>query len=240
MWLTQLADVARRTGYPVIETAGWKTRGHGGMAAMWGVVCHHTAGRADMHVVRDGRPGLDGPLSQFWLRRDGAIFVIAAGRCWHNAPSTSAQHTNSVSVGIEAENTGHEPWPAEQLDAYARLCAELCREFGLSAGRVKGHREVNRQKVDPAGINMDDFRATVARLLKGEDVTPEEINKAVWRRDTVPVPDDYSKRDTNPTWTAETMLRDTNLKVRALTAQVDQLAAQVAELVAAQKEAAAK
>jgi N-acetyl-anhydromuramyl-L-alanine amidase AmpD len=164
-WLTQLADIARRTGHPVIECPGWKQRGHGPQPSVEGIVCHHTAGRDDLHVVRDGRPGLTGPLSQFWLRRDGTIFVVAAGRCWHNAPSTSAHHGNSAALGIEAENNGHEPWPAMQMDAYVALCAALCRAFKLPASRVKAHREVNTGKVDPHGIDMGDFRAAVDQLL---------------------------------------------------------------------------
>ncbi|MFC6080899.1 peptidoglycan recognition protein family protein [Sphaerisporangium aureirubrum] len=171
-YLTQLAAVARRTGYPVTECPGWKTRGHGPQPAVQGVVCHHTAGWNDMHVVRDGRPGLEGPLSQIWLRRDGRIFIVAAGRCWHNAPSTSVYHQNSSSIGIEAENNGSAPWPEAQLDSYQRLCAELCKEFGLTAARVKGHKEVNRQKVDPHSISMDGFRAQVARLMTGAGPIP--------------------------------------------------------------------
>jgi hypothetical protein len=118
-------------------------------------------------VVRDGRPGLDGPLSQFGLGRSGHIYVIAAGRCWHNAPSTSPLHDNSSSIGIEAENNGTQPWPDVQKDAYIRLCAELCREFGLPASRVKAHREVNTAKPDPHSIDMNDFRAAVAALIAG-------------------------------------------------------------------------
>jgi hypothetical protein len=171
-YLTQLADVARRTGHPVTEVSGWKTRGHGPQPSVEGIVIHHTAGPArggdypSLAVVRDGRPGLDGPLSQFGLGRSGRIYVIAAGRAWHNAPSTSPHHMNSASLGIEAENSGSQPWPAVQLDAYRKLCAELCREFGLSASRVKAHREVNRQKPDPHSIDMSDFRADVGRLIR--------------------------------------------------------------------------
>lgn len=194
-YLTNLADVARRTGYPVTEVAGWKSRGHGPQPSVQGVVCHHTAGRNDMHVVRDGRPGLTGPLSQFWLRHDGHIFVIAAGRCWHNAPSTSNYHRNDTSLGIEAENNGSEPWPAKQVDAYQRLCAELCRAFKLPASRVKGHKEVNTQKPDPHSINMNTFRARVDLLLKGEDMSVTEsdakkIANAVFDRFTHVVPAD--------------------------------------------------
>lgn len=171
-YLTQLATVARRTGYPVVEVAGWKTRGHGPQPAVRGIVAHHTAGRADMHIVRDGRPGLDGPLSQIWLKHDGTIYVVAAGKCWHNAPSTSANHTNSNAIGIEAENNGTEPWPAVQLDAYKRLCAELCRAFGLTESRVKGHKEVQVGKPDPHHVDMVAFRADVAQLLADHEGPP--------------------------------------------------------------------
>jgi len=175
-WLTKLADVARRTGYPVTEVAGWKARGHGPQPAVEGVVCHHTAGPVaggdypSLGVVKTGRTGLAGPLSHFGLGRSGRIYVIAAGRCWHNAPSTSAQHDNSSSIGIEAENNGRQPWPSAQLDAYRKLCAEICREFGLPASRVKAHREVNRGKPDPHSVDMYDFRVQVAQLIEGDIV----------------------------------------------------------------------
>jgi len=171
-YLTQLADVDRRTGFPVTEVRGWKARGHGPQPEVDGVVCHHTAGWNDMHIVRDGRPGLDGPLSHIWLRHDGRIFIVAAGRCWHNAPSLSLGHTNSRSIGIEAENDGRAPWPAAQLDAYKKLCAELCREFGLPPSTVKGHKEVNASKPDPHSIKMNDFRKDVAALLRGQPPEP--------------------------------------------------------------------
>lgn len=189
-YLTQLADVARRTGYPVTEVKGWQSRGHGPQPQVQGIVCHHTAGPAaggdypSLAVVRSGRPGLDGPLSQFGLGRSGRIYVIAAGRCWHNAPSTSAMHTNSNSLGIEAENNGRQPWPEEQLDAYRRLCAELCREFGLPASRVRGHKEVNRQKPDPHSIDMDDFRAAVAALIK-DAPAPAAADALSWTEEIV-------------------------------------------------------
>jgi hypothetical protein len=126
MFLTDLADIARRTGVTVVEEPGWRTRGHGGMTDVQGVVCHHTAGWNDLHVIVDGRPGLDGPLSQFWLSRTGVIHVVAAGRCWQNAPSTSPFHENHNSIGIEAENDGSAPWPAcssPRTSGCARLSA---------------------------------------------------------------------------------------------------------------------
>jgi hypothetical protein len=233
-YLLNLADIARRTGFPVVEVPGWRERGHGPMSAVQGVVCHHTAGWNDLHVVRDGRPGLDGPLSQFWLRKDGAIFVVASGRCWHNAPSVSANHTNSVSLGIEAENDGRAPWPSVQLSAYRALCAALCRAYGLPASRVRGHKEVNTSKPDPHSIDMNDFRAAVARILSGEDddVSAQEL----WQHE-LPVP--FGSKE-NPDWQAGNILVNVakwQLEMRTtLTAHGAKLDAQsiaIRELVAA-------
>lgn len=228
-WLTKLAEVARRTGFPVIESPGWKTRGHGPQPAVKGIVCHHTAGRNDMHIVRDGRPGLDGPLSQFWLKHDGTIYVIAAGRCWHNAPSTSAYHTNSNSIGIEAENNGREPWPDIQLRAFKALCAELCKEYKLTASRVKGHKEVNRSKPDPHTISMAAFRVDVAELMAGDDLqmNKDQVFEAVWYNDRMPVP--WGTKE-NPNWMPKSVLVDMGELLRELHDKVDKLTEEIQKL----------
>ncbi|CAF1082927.1 unnamed protein product, partial [Adineta ricciae] len=44
--LTGLADILRGAGLNVVEVAGWRTRGHGVMSSVKGIVVHHTAGPA--------------------------------------------------------------------------------------------------------------------------------------------------------------------------------------------------
>lgn len=169
MWLTDLATVARSTGYPVVELSGWRTRGHGPMVDVRTVICHHTAGAStgnypSLNVVKNGRPGLDGPLAQYGLGRDGTIYVIAAGLCWHAGVSRDPSYTNSHAIGIEAENTGTgQAWPAVQMDAYAALCRALCAHYRLPVSRVLGHKETcapKGRKSDPS-FDMDAFRARV-------------------------------------------------------------------------------
>lgn len=177
MYLTNLADIARSAQLEVTEHAGWRTRGHGQMDTVRTITCHHTAGPdatrngddyPSLGVVRDGRPGLDGPLSQYGIGRTGRIHVIAAGLCWHAGASRADDMTNPHAIGLEAENSGSEPWPAAQLRAYRRLCAALVDAFKLTPARVLAHRETCQpigRKVDPAGIDMDVMRAGVAREL---------------------------------------------------------------------------
>ena len=41
-YATWLADVLRAEGCKVVEVDGWKTRGHGAMSGVRGVMIHHT------------------------------------------------------------------------------------------------------------------------------------------------------------------------------------------------------
>jgi len=78
-------------------------------------------------------------------------------------------YQNSHSIGIEAEATGTSSWPDEQIEAYAKLCKALCKEFKLSTSRVVGHKEAcspSGRKLDP-NFSMSDFRAKVGGAKGG-------------------------------------------------------------------------
>ena len=176
-YLTDLATVARRTGYKVVEVNGWKTRGHGPMVAVQSVIAHHTAtsrkaegSYPSLNIVTNGYAGLPGPLSHFGLGRDGTIYVIAAGRCYHAGVARALRFTNSYAIGIEAENDGvGEPWPKAQMDAYHKLCAELVKHYGLTVSDVQGHKEIAvpaGRKADP-NFDMDTFRSNVTKARSG-------------------------------------------------------------------------
>ncbi|MBN9739518.1 hypothetical protein DMP23_00300 [Amycolatopsis sp. A1MSW2902] len=168
MMLTTLADIARSAGLRVVEQSGWKTRGHGQMSGVRAVVCHHTAGPAtgtapSLGVVQNGRADLAGPLAHYVLGRDGTVYVVAAGLCWHAGAVLNSSWGNAYAIGIEAEATGVDDWPDDQIDAYARLCRALCAAFDLPVSAVLGHKEVcspRGRKSDP-NFDMSGFRARV-------------------------------------------------------------------------------
>lgn len=175
IWIPWLVDAARLTGYPVIEVAGWRTRGHGGFRAVEGVVCHHTADGPgeypSLRIVRDGRSDLPGPLCNYGLARSGAIYVVAAGVAWHAGASRWAGFTdlNDEFLGIEAESRGTvDDWTAAERDSYDRLCAAILYYARRGADRVAGHREVclpAGRKIDPAYMDMAAMRGRVAAML---------------------------------------------------------------------------
>lgn len=175
MLLTDLADACRKSGLKVVEVDGWRSRGHGGLSAVETIVCHHTATARSapgdypsIDVVRNGRSDLPGPLAQLGLGRSGTVYVIASGVAYHAGEVRDFSMDNWHAIGIEAEADGVSPWPAAQLDAYARLCAALVKHYRLSADRVMGHKEVCSpvgRKVDP-NFDMDAFRRRVAAAGK--------------------------------------------------------------------------
>lgn len=187
MYATQLATVVRKAGLRVVEVDGWQTRGHGPLVAVRTVVCHHTAGPSasadprpmpSLQIITRGRFNqrtqlweLKGPLCNLGLGRDGTVYVVAAGLAYHAGVVRDPSYGNAYSLGIEAENDGiGEAWPAVQRAAYARLCAALVVEYGLTSSRVLAHREVCSpvgRKIDPTGIDMPALRGDVARVAEG-------------------------------------------------------------------------
>src|SRR5699024_1588676 len=150
------------------KVSGWSSRGHGTMGSIQSVIVHHTAGpksgnSPSLNVVAYGRPGLSGPLAQLFLARDGTVYLVAAGISYHAGRVSSNTYSNSHAIGIEAEATGLDSWPAHQINEYAKLCKALIKELGLSTSRERGHKEVavpRGRKPDP-NVSMSDFRQEV-------------------------------------------------------------------------------
>ena len=194
-YLTDLAEVCRSTGFPVIEVDGWEGRARGSGGFNDGkpdhVMIHHTAsgpssdGWPDVNYCTFGDD--DAPLCNLYLARTGDIYVCAAGGtntngsgdCPHLEPDTM----NSAAVGIEAGNlgTGAEAWPDVQQDAYLALCVAVGAAYGIPPDRFHAHWEWTDRKVDCAGPsrwassgswNMDAFRADCMSPAPAPGPTP--------------------------------------------------------------------
>lgn len=176
LMVTNLADILRKAGLNVTEVDGWKTRAHGPLTAVRGIVCHHTAGPAtgdypSLPIVRDGRPDLPGPLAQLGLGRSGTWFTIAAGLSYHaGVVLDPAIFSNQYAIGVEAEGTGlpatdsgHIYWPEVQWQSYVRGVRALKEAFNVPTEHVQGHKEVCSppgRKIDP-NFSMKEFRAAL-------------------------------------------------------------------------------
>lgn len=171
-WYTGLDRVAKSTGRKVELVDGWEKHGHGPMNSVKSIICHHTAGPDNgknypsYNTVRNGRPGLPGPLAQLGIGRDGTIYVFGAGVAYHAGKVTSTKYNNWNALGIEAENNGvGEKWGDELMESYVLLVRALIDEFKLPLSAVLGHKEVCKprgRKIDP-NFDMGEFREAVKR-----------------------------------------------------------------------------
>lgn len=171
-----IGEALRAGGLPVIEEPGCMDRGTGGLFTPLGVLMHHTAGSANgnlpsLGIVRDGRPDLQGPLSQLMLARDGTFHFIAAGRANHAGVGSAwfvpGSEGNRYLIGIEAESTGvRDDWTDAQRVNYPRGVAALLRWMGKDERYAIGHKEwAPTRKVDPAFWDMNAFRGDVRDWL---------------------------------------------------------------------------
>jgi len=91
---------------------------------------------------------------------DGTIIqmVAEADRAWHAGEAIWAgeRDINSVSIGIEIHNHGHDapdglpPYPHAQMQAVAALCLDISARWSVPPQRVLGHSDVAPgRKVDP-------------------------------------------------------------------------------------------
>lgn len=178
MYLNDLASMLRAGGMKVVEVSGWQSRNHGALRSTSSIVCHHTAGATtgnfpSLNVVTYGRADLAGPLCNLGLGRDGTVYVVSNGVAWHAGATTNdAVYGNYNAIGIEAENSGSQPWPDVQVQAYAKLCALLCKHYGIPVSRVVGHKEIcspRGRKIDPAGLpgDMAGLRTLTQNYMSG-------------------------------------------------------------------------
>jgi hypothetical protein len=176
--LTWLATVLREAGCRVVEEDGWKTRGRDGSFSPKAVMLHHDASPAGetsngVDVIRDGRPGLEGPLSQLWLAYDGTWHVVAAGRANHageGGPWGRIAHDqgNRDAIGIETDHSTDEKWTDPQRSEALRGVHAICQRLGINTSAeineaITAHKEyAPDRKVDPDPMDMDTARAQLA------------------------------------------------------------------------------
>lgn len=184
--LTWLPGVLRAAGLRVVEIPGWETRGQGDVGKIQLIMGHHTAEKIDadmqpnLRVLTEGREGLRGLLAQLGLGQDGTYYMIGAGLAYHAGAGSwkGIVSGNAHSIGIEAENNGlGEPWPAVQMDAYARGCAAMANHLKLGVDFVIGHKEwAPQRKIDPT-FDMIAFRQKVSSFMRHERImVPRFVN----------------------------------------------------------------
>lgn len=169
-----LRKVAKRTGYPVVES--WSSYNMGSMGTPIGAMLHHTGmpnsapgDYPTLRTVRDGRvPDLMNSLCAFGLGRSGTIYLISEKLSWHAGAGSwrGVSDGNGRFLGIEAEGPPVGAWPTKQMDSYKKLVASILMECRSGSEWAVAHKEwAPTRKIDPSGISMNAFRADVQKIL---------------------------------------------------------------------------
>lgn len=174
-----IIDALKDWGLTVVTVQGWQSRGSSDFNPRGHVVHHDVVPPVTEmpNLIKDGRPDLPGPLANFWLERNGRVWLLAAGRANHaGSGGWNGLSGNSSVWGTEMNNRGvpSDPWPVVQLDAMARLAAATCEFSGFPVGNVCGHKEWTDRKIDPHTIDMDAFRTQI-RLQEKDGLTVADI-----------------------------------------------------------------
>lgn len=109
-----------------------------------------------LHTLRTRNSG--GPVSSHYLiGRDGALYQLVAEdrRAWHAGPGSwgTISDVNSASIGIELDNNGSEPFPAEQIDKLLVLLEDLCKRLDIPRYQVIAHADMApTRKTDPGPL----------------------------------------------------------------------------------------
>lgn len=146
-----------------------------------------------LNLLWAGYEGLPGPLCHGGIPDDGTVHLMSAGRANHagtgdplvlarviaeNYATTLPKPRfadgeaggidgNARFYGLEALNQGDgkDAWSVAQMRGMVRAAAAFCYGHGWTERSVIGHKEWQRGKPDPRGVDMVAFRMAVRAEL---------------------------------------------------------------------------
>ncbi|QOW19315.1 N-acetylmuramoyl-L-alanine amidase [Lysobacter ciconiae] len=124
------------------------------------VVIHHTAMRSaeGALLVLQTRNSGGRVSSHYLIGEDGRRYQLVAEqeRAWHAGSSRWAgmDDINSISIGIELDNDGSEPFSDAQIGSLLELLADLTDRLGIQPHLVVGHGDVAPTKKDDPSVHF--------------------------------------------------------------------------------------
>ena len=119
------------------------------------VVLHHTSNRTLDAALTTLITPWRKVSAHYLIGRDGEIvqLVEEKDRAWHAGASWWGGNTdiNSISIGIELDNDGFEPFAEAQIDALLVLLSDVMSRHNIPGANVVSHADVSPgRKVDPS------------------------------------------------------------------------------------------
>jgi N-acetylmuramoyl-L-alanine amidase len=119
------------------------------------VILHHTAQNSCPETLKTFTLARTQVSAHYVICRDGVVHHMLNDylRAWQAGVSKWGNITdvNSVSVGIELDNNGFEPFEPVQIHSLLRLLATLKKEYNIPTANFIGHSDIApTRKVDPS------------------------------------------------------------------------------------------
>lgn len=119
------------------------------------VVLHHTSNDNIERPLRTLTDPARKVSAHYLIARDGEIvqLVDESRRAWHAGLSWwgGVADVNSLSIGIELDNTGNEPFAEPQIEALLALLTDIRQRHPIPSANFVGHADVAPgRKTDPS------------------------------------------------------------------------------------------
>jgi N-acetylmuramoyl-L-alanine amidase len=114
------------------------------------IILHYTGMDSDAAALARLCDSAAEVSSHYVIGADGAILQLVpeSRRAWHAGKSYWAgeRDMNSVSIGIELMNGGHDfgtpPYPPAQIDALIALCQDIAARHAILSSRILAHSDI--------------------------------------------------------------------------------------------------
>lgn len=119
------------------------------------VIIHHTAQNSCPQTLQTFTKPATQVSAHYVICKDGTIHHLLNDylRAWQagNSKWGNITDVNSVSVGIELDNNGYEPFPDSQINSLLRLLTRLKTTYNIPTANFIGHGDIaTTRKVDPS------------------------------------------------------------------------------------------
>lgn len=119
------------------------------------IIIHHTAQESVDQTIRTFTLPHTKVSSHYVISRDGRVYQMLNDylRGWHAGRSKwgSLTDLNSVSLGIELDNNGKEPFAEAQINSLIALLDTLKTNYNIPTANFLGHGDISPgRKVDPS------------------------------------------------------------------------------------------
>lgn len=135
----------------------WVPAIHGDLRKPNYVIIHHTAQETLAQTIRTFTLPHTKVSAHYIIGKNGEVVQMLNDyeRAWHAGAGKwgSITDLNSVSLGIELDNNGFQPFPTAQIDALLTLLDTIKVKYGIPAANFIGHADIApTRKNDPSTL----------------------------------------------------------------------------------------